>query len=83
MINGQAVNILDVFSLCNCPVTQPLSPILQELLLIALTFRLFINVEKLSISIEFLWDTMEGWARGCCLHVFLVNIQEKQERAEI
>ena len=48
-----------------------------------LNFRLFINFEKLSNSIEFLQDTMEEWATGCCIHVFLVDVQEKQELAEI
>ena len=33
---------------------------------------LFENFEKLSLLLGFLDDILEGWARGCCVHVFLV-----------
>ena len=34
--------------------------------------HLFGNFEKLSILLEFSSDILEGWARDCCAHVFLV-----------
>ena len=34
---------------------------------------LFDSFEKLSIVLGILRDILEGWARGYCLHVFLVN----------
>ena len=36
------------------------------------TICLFHNFEKLSMSLGFSKDVLEGWARGCCVHVFLV-----------
>ena len=33
---------------------------------------LFDNFEKLSMLVGLLRDILEGWARGCCVHVFLV-----------
>ena len=34
---------------------------------------LFDNFEKLSMLLGFSRDILEGWARGCCVHVFLVK----------
>ena len=33
---------------------------------------LFDNFEKLSMFLGFSRDLLEAWARGCCVHVFLV-----------
>ena len=33
---------------------------------------LFDNFEKLSMLLGLSRDILEGWARGCCVHVFLV-----------
>ena len=42
------------------------------LLAIVRTICLFVNFEKLSILLGFSRDIVEGWARVCCVHVFLV-----------
>ena len=34
---------------------------------------LFENFEKLSLLLWFLRDILERWARGCCVHIFLVH----------
>ena len=36
------------------------------------------NFEKLSMLLGFSRDIMEGWVRGCCVHVFLVYIVETE-----
>ena len=36
------------------------------------TICLFDNFEKLSMLLGFSRDILEGWARGCCMRVFLV-----------
>ena len=41
--------------------------------LIVKTICLFDNFEKLSMLLGFSRDILEGWARVCCVHVFLVN----------
>ena len=41
-------------------------------LAIVRTICLLDNFEKLSMLLGFLRDTVEGWARVCCVHVFLV-----------
>ena len=33
---------------------------------------MFDNFEKLSMLLRFSKDILERWARGCCMHVFLV-----------
>ena len=38
---------------------------------------LFDNFEKLSMLLGLSTDILEGWARGCCLHVFLVQYVNK------
>ena len=38
------------------------------------TICLFDNFEKLSMLLGFSRDVLEGWARVCCVHVFLVYI---------
>ena len=43
------------------------------LLVIVRTICLFDNFEKLSVLLGFSSDIMEGWARVCCAHVFLVG----------
>ena len=35
---------------------------------------LFDNFEKLLMLLGLSRDILEGWARGCCVHVFLVYI---------
>ena len=35
---------------------------------------LFENFEKLTLLLGFLRDKLEGWARGCCVHIFLVEL---------
>ena len=34
---------------------------------------LFENFENLSLLLVFSRDILEGWARGCCVHLFLVT----------
>ena len=34
---------------------------------------LFDNFEKLAILLRFSRDILEGWAKICCVHVFLVS----------
>ena len=45
-----------------------------RLLDIVMTICLFDNVEKLSMLLGFSRDIVEGWARVCCVHVFLVRV---------
>ena len=40
---------------------------------------LFENFENLSLLLGFKRDILEGWARGCCVHVFLVNTLSQTE----
>ena len=39
---------------------------------------LFDNFEKLSTLVGLSRDILEGWARGCCVHVFLVQAFDSQ-----
>ena len=41
---------------------------------------LFDNFEKLSMLLGFSRDILEWWARGCCVHVFLVIYYNTTER---
>ena len=54
--------------LCFSYVVYPLPVIVRRICL-------FDNFEKLSMLLGFSGDTLEGWARGCCMHVFLVRFR--------
>ena len=51
--------------LCFSYIAYPLPVIVRRICL-------FDNYEKLSMLHEFSREVLEGWARSCCVHVFLV-----------